>query len=384
MKKEDLLNLINDDDLGILSIKQVSASVTTDERLVASFLEINNFVEFNKREPQAGGNISEHQLASRLAGLRADQDKIEKLLDFDEYNLLDTKIKETKSIADIFNDEDFAILDNTDEKIFDLRNVPNRKERVNPGFVARRKPCIDFPKFEPLFASCQKNLKTGHFKLLRLEKHNQLREGTFFVSGGVLGLIEKTYQFEINDQKKLDGRLRVIFENGTESNMLLQSLIKALQDQDGWFVLDHDTLVDSLPSLQDSHTGYIYIVKSLSDNPKISSLNNLFKIGFSTTPVEERVKDAAQDPTYLMAPVKIVSTFECYNFNPQKLEQLLHNFFGSACLDIDIFDANNKRLTPREWFIAPLEIIEKSIELIINGEVLNFKYDSKNQKIILR
>jgi hypothetical protein len=135
---------------------------------------------------------------------------------------------------------------------------------------------------------------------------------------------------------------------------------------------------------EDSQTGYIYIVKSLSDNPGISSLENLYKIGFSTMSVEERVKNAVIDPTYLMAPVKIISTFECYNFNPQKLEQLLHNFFGTACLNVDIFDANNKRFTPREWFIAPLEVIEKAIELIISGGVVNYRYEPTHRKIVLR
>jgi hypothetical protein len=125
-------------------------------------------------------------------------------------------------------------------------------------------------------------------------------------------------------------------------------------------------------------------VKSLSENPKINSIENLFKIGFSTASVEERLRDAMKDPTYLMAPVKIVTTFQCFNFDPQKLEQLLHRFFGNACLNLDIFDEKGKRFTPREWFIAPLDIIEKSIELIISGGILNFKYDSENQKIILR
>ena len=111
-----------------------------------------------------------------------------------------------------------------------------------------------------------------------------------FVLGGILGLIEKTYEFEINDQKKLNGRLRIIFENGTESNMLLQSLIKSLQDYNGWLISDPDTAPEIIVDLKDKHTGYIYIIKSLSTDPKIQSLSNLFKIGFSTIPVEDRIK----------------------------------------------------------------------------------------------
>lgn len=134
----------------------------------------------------------------------------------------------------------------------------------------------------------------------------------------------------------------------------------------------------------DPKTGCIYIVKSLSRDERIQSIGNLYKIGFSSVPVEERIKDASDEPTYLMAPVSIVSTFECYNFNPRKLEQLLHNFFGSSCLNLDIFDAKNQRHSPREWFIVPLPIIEKAVELIIDGGIVNYKYDAKQEKIVLK
>lgn len=385
MKKEDLLNLINDDDLGLLTIKSKNAfAITADERLIASFLEINNFIQENKREPQPGDGPQEHQLASRLKSIREEKNKAKILLDFDEYNLLNVEKKEIKSIKDIFDDDELGVLDSIDKNLFNLNNVPKQKEREIADFIARRKPCKDFDKYEHLFVECQKNLKEGCLKLEKLQKHRQLREGSLFVLGGILGLVEKTYQLEINEQKKLNGRLRVIFENGTESNMLLQSLIKSLQDYNGWIISEHNSALEYILNAKDSHTGYIYILKSLSKDPKIQSLSNLFKIGFSATPVEDRIKNVMEDPTFLMAPVRIVTTFECYNFNPQKLEQLLHNFFGSSCLNIDIFDANNKRFTPREWFIAPLNVIEDAIKLIINGGIVNYRYDLLNQKIVLR
>jgi len=76
-----------------------------------------------------------------------------------------------------------------------------------------------------------------------------------------------------------------------------------------------------------------------------------------------------------MAPVHVVETFECFNLNPQKLELLLHKFFGKVCLEVDVFDKSGKRFTPREWFIAPLPVIEEAIELIISGEIINYTYD---------
>ena len=135
---------------------------------------------------------------------------------------------------------------------------------------------------------------------------------------------------------------------------------------------------------EDKKTGFIYVLKSLSENTKIKSLENLYKIGFSTIPVETRIEKAHEDPTFLMAPVRIITSFECYNLNPQKMELLLHNFFGSSCLNIDIFDQENKRYTPREWFIAPLPIIEKAVQLIISGGIINYRYDADKQEILLR
>jgi len=120
----------------------------------------------------------------------------------------------------------------------------------------------------------------------------------------------------------------------------------------------------------------------LSSDPKIQNISDLYKIGYSNIPVEERVKNAEQEPTYLMTPVKIVSTFKCYNLNPQKLEQLIHTFLGKTCLNFDIFDKNGIRHTPREWFIMPLKVIEEGIEFIISGEIVDYRYDTERQIIV--
>jgi hypothetical protein len=133
---------------------------------------------------------------------------------------------------------------------------------------------------------------------------------------------------------------------------------------------------------EDEASGYIYVLRSKSNDDRILAIDNLYKIGYSNFEVEERIKNAEKDPTYLMAPVKIVTSWKCYNMNAQKLEQLLHNFFGKACLNIDIYDENKQRHAPREWFVAPLGIIEQAIELIISGDVIKYKYDHENFTII--
>lgn len=391
MKKEDLLNLINDDDLGLLAVKQKNSSVITgDERLIASFLEINNFIEEHNREPQSGNGLQEHQLASRLKSMREDKKKAAILLDFDEYNLLDVERKEIKTVADIFEDDDLGLLSSVDESLFQLKNVPELKERNSADYIARRKPCKNFSKYESYFQKCQEDLAKGKRKLCKFTTENQVKKDSFFVLNGILLFIEDIGETHIDKYGKINGRQRCIFENGTESDMLFRSLVQRLYENGHAVSENSDTTeLDLLKNFnvitkEDSQTGFIYVVKSLSDNPKIKSLENLYKIGFSTIPVEDRVKNAQEEATYLMAPVRIITTFECYNFNPQKLEQLLHNFFGTACLNIDIFDANNKRCTPREWFIAPLSIIEKTIDLILSGGIVNYKYDPLSQSIALR
>ena len=135
---------------------------------------------------------------------------------------------------------------------------------------------------------------------------------------------------------------------------------------------------------EDKETGFIYVLRSLSDKPEIRSIKNLYKIGFSKTSPEERIKNASQDPTYLMAPVSIVTAFKCFNMNPQKLEQLLQTFFGSACLNVDVFDGEGKRYIPREWFIAPISIIEQALQLILDGSVVHYQYDPEKEGIVER
>ena len=125
-------------------------------------------------------------------------------------------------------------------------------------------------------------------------------------------------------------------------------------------------------------------MKSKSNKPEIKDIKHLYKIGFSTTTVEERIKNAAQEPTYLMAEVRIIMTYKCFNMNTHKLELLLHNFFGSSCLNVDVFDSLGNRHTPREWFIAPLDIIEQAVQLIISGEIVKYRYDGEKEEIVGR
>ena len=410
MDKDKVLdNIFNNDPLGLLNFKPKNSNArTAAERLLASFQEINNFVDSNGNEPKANpSNISEFQLYSRLKNLKEDETKIGLLKEHDIHNLLPvlefnqvnesqaeySKPKEINSIDDLLSDDSMDILGGDLEGLFDFKHTPKDYERANADFIARRKLCKDFDKYEPTFIEVQKDLANGKRKLIEFKEDN-LREGDFYVHNGVLMLLEKVnisqdeQSFTSGKRIRKDGRTKCIFENGTESNMLYRSLAKILY-VNGRVVTQNidkvnEEFVEKFSNItnEDEEVGYIYVLKSKSKDERITSIQNLFKIGYSKTDVEERIKNAEKEPTYLMAPVGVQGAWKCFNMNPQKLEQMLHNFFGSSCLELDVFDEKGKRHTPREWFIAPIEVIEQAIELIINGKIVNYKFDAENMTII--
>ena len=410
MDKDKILDdIFNNDPLGLLNFKSKNSNTqTADERLLASFQEINDFVDNSGKEPEANiGNISEFQLYSRLKNLKEDETKISFLKEHDTYNLLPVleynqvnepqaeygKPKEINSIDDLLSDDSMDILSGDSEGLFDFEHTPKDYERANADFVARRKPCRDFDKYESIFIELQKDLANGKRKLIEFKEDN-LREGNFYVHNGVLMLLEKVnisqdeQTFSSGKRIRKDGRTKCVFENGTESNMLYRSLAKILY-ANGRVVTQNidkvnEDFIEKFSSItnEDEKAGYIYVLKSKSKDERITSIQNLYKIGYSKTDIEERIKNAEKEATYLMAPVSIQGAWKCFNLNPQKLEQLLHNFFGNSCLEIDVFDEKGKRHTPREWFIAPIEIIEQAIKLIINGKIVNYKFDAENKTII--
>ena len=379
MDKKDLLDLINDDDLGLLDIEKKSVSATPDDRLSESFMEINEFFSLHDAEPKSGGDIHEHKLASRLKHIRENKEQKDFLSKFDIHNLLKTSAKELDTVSDIFADDDLDLLSIEDSSVFNIKNVPEiRQDRSDPDFVAQREICADFDQYQHLFAQVQRDLKAGTKKLATFVE-SEMKQGDFFVLSGVLIYLEKVSNPYRGNSQKINRRTRCIYENGTESSVLLRSLGKRLSEV-GYSVKNSDEIIEQMELGQES--GYIYILKSLSEDPQIQSLKNLYKIGYSTTTVEERVKNAANDPTYLMAQVSIVSSYKCYNMNPQRLERLLHRFFGNSCLYIDVATKTGNIHAPKEWFIAPLEVIEHAIRLMLNGEIVNYIYDRTSDKII--
>ncbi len=410
-KKYDSLDeIFNDEEFHLIDDgkkNKGSEAKTEEERLIDSFLDINNFIEENNRNPQfSQENFFESQLYYTLKGMQDNPEKIQSLKPFDKFNLLpdtDTnevheekptykknkKEKKVTSINDILNDDEIELLDNDTAGLFEFKHTPKDYDRASADFVARRKPCKNFEQYKPVFTAIQKELAAGKRKLVPFKEDN-LREEEFYVHNGILFYLESVTftreekYFPDGSRSRKDGRTRCIFENGTESNMLYRSVAKALysngqavtqntDEANKEFLKKFGSVTD-----EDKEAGYIYVLKSKSKDSRISSISNLYKIGYSKTDITERIKNAEKEPTYLMAPVEYIAGWQCYNMNPQKFEQLIHNFFGKACLEIDVFDEKGKRHTPREWFIAPLNIIEQAITLIISGEIVKHKYDGDN------
>ncbi|MDA7837688.1 GIY-YIG nuclease family protein [Candidatus Pelagibacter sp.] len=387
--EEELKKILNEDPLGILKVR-ISKRIVADQILKDSFNEINNFIDKNGIEPTESANILERKLYSRLKQLRKNFAKASILRDIDKYSLL-VNVKEIETVDDILENDVLGLLDNDQENIFDLKNIP--KNRTKTDFVARRKICNNFRDYEDNFRKIQKEIKEGKRKLIIFKEHH-LKEDRYFVLDGITLYLEKIEDKNIKKfegktgDKRNDPRIRCIFENGLESNMYLRSLSKELYNNGSTVIHSNDEALEEFSkgfngiSDEDNATGHIYVLSSLSKKPEISSIRDLYKIGYCTSMIEDRIKNAENETTYLMAPVKIISAYKTFNLDPQKFESIVHNFFSERCLDVKIADKKGSYKMPKEWYIVPIKIIDQAIQLIINNEIQNYKFDHLQNRIV--
>lgn len=401
-KKLSLDDIFNDDDFGLLDSKPKTSNVKSEEdRLIDSFEEINDFYDKNKREPNTS-SMFEYGLLAKLKNFKQNEEQKIILKPFDRHNLLGHVEIEKPSIDDILSEVDELDLISSSEDeldIFKFKHTPKIEERAETDFVARRKPLKekDFEPYEKMFYQVHKEIKEGKRKLLQfkdIEKH--LKEGQFYISDGVMLYLEEVnferynYKLSKNTTRRKDGRTRIIFENGTVSNMYYRSLGKAIYNN-GKMISNTDNKSEqelfvnaNLINEDDIQTGWIYVLKTKSNKPELTSIKDLFKIGFTKISVDKRIKNAKNEATYLYSDVEKIATYKCYNRNAEKLESLLHRFFASACLDIVLYNENNQRINPREWFVVPFNVIEEAINLILNENILDYEYDSIDKAIILK
>ncbi|MDM8160585.1 GIY-YIG nuclease family protein [Labilibaculum sp. K2S] len=400
-KKPTLDDIFNDDNFGLLESKAKTSNVKSEEdRLIDSFEEINSFYDKNKREPSTS-SMSEYGLLAKLKNFRQNEEQKIILKPFDRHNLLGHVEIEKPSLDDILNEvDDFGLLSNDDElSIFKFNHTPKPEDRAETDFVARRKSLSEeeFAPYEEMFHKVHQEIKEGKRKIKTFHNiEKNLHVGDFYVMDGILLYLEtadlkrEEWEQKSGNRVRIEGRTKTVFENATYSNMLFRSLGKQIQ-KNGKLVTNTDAKSEqemfvnaNLIAEEDMQTGWIYVLKTQSKNPELTSIKDLYKIGFSSTSVDERIKNAKNEATYLFAGVKKVATYKCYNRNADKLEILLHRFFANACLDIDLFNEKGQRLNPREWFVVPFEVIEEAIKLILNENIVNYAYDSNSKKVKLK
>lgn len=372
--------------------------MTSSDRLIAGFQRIVEFVEANGRRPQKDADRKERSLYNQLKGILSDPAKKERCRPYDSVGLLDDvsgqMVSEPLSayglpvqmpeqqLEAIFADPLLDDVGQAGGSLFDLPDYMKRKleERREADYVAQRVKCEDFGSFEAGFKAVHAGLKSGKYRLIKF-KEAHVAPGRYFVEDGILVYIAGMDQVEKNRHGRKNGRTRCIYENGMESGIYMQTLCKNLYHT-GYTVQDLSAVEEDYlkkhfsVTSNDVESGLVYVLRSLSDDPEIKSIPNLYKIGFTTTPLEVRIANAKNEPTYLCADVKVVATWRVYNVKSSTFETLIHKLFNDVQLQITV---DGKK--PREWFVVPFHVIEQAVNYMINGK--SIAYDKNIEQLVV-
>ena len=400
--------------------KQLNRPAGVDEKLFHAFVQITEFFEQKGFEPSLdSAEFEEKSLATKLKSIRSRYGKNEQLRFLDTHGLLvapdTTKENETlekdRSSRDVEEDRhpstqpDVIIpdddMDNASgdisaflsklgepqDSIFQLKHVKHSSEKSDAiDYVAQRVRCPNFHEFEPLFEAANRQLEQGIREAIPFRKEYEIETGQFFILNGIMAYIaEIGEEYEKNGKK--NARMRVIFSNGTEGDNLKRSLATELyKDEHGRRITDPKTrgLFSKTPEEEDIGTGTVYVLQSLSEHTRISPIKKyIHKIGVTKGAVKTRIANAENDPTYLLADVKVVAEFKIYNVKASKIEKLLQAYFDKARADITIEDRFGKPVRSTEWFFVLPHAIKEAVDRLIDGSLGQTYYDPKQAKIRL-
>ncbi len=362
-----------------------------EERVIAGFEEIQRFAETHGRGPQHGAerDIFERLYAVRLDRLRALEEYRTLLAALDHQGLVtgpgNIGLPTNEPMDD---DELLAELGEMPgaPSITELRHVRASAEKQAAEEIANRQKCEDFVRFKPLFAQTQKEIESGIRQTRPFELKAEIRPGSWFIVGGQKAYVAEMGDIFSNDQRRTDARLRVIFDNGTESNLLMRSLQRALHKDDaGRRITDPDAgpLFGDQWKDGDTESGTIYVLRSRSNHPFVAEHRDLIhKIGVTGGRVESRIANAAHEATYLLADVEIIATYKLADINRTALEALFHRIFAPAQLDLTIQDRFGHPVRPREWFLVPLQIIDEAVRRVRDGSIAGMVYDPKTAHLV--
>jgi len=381
-------------ELGVdVAPKKTAVRTPREERIITGFEDIQRFAAEHGRAPQHGEtrDIFERLYAVRLDRLRASEECRRLLVDIDRDSLLSTDGVSEPGTA--FEYDDAALLAELGVEaeppadITQLRHVRPRAEIVAAEEIARRKRCADFDRFAPLFEAVRRDLDTGTRETRRFREDASIRQGEFFILGGQIAYVaEVPGELTTTEHGHAQGRLRVIYDNGTEGDNLLRSFQRALyKDETGRRITEPAAgpLFGDDAGDDDLESGTIYVLRSLSDHPDVTACRNLIhKIGVTGGDVEARIANAVLDPTYLLAEVEVVTTYRLYNINRTRLENLLHRVFAPARLDISIPDRFGNPVRPREWYLVPLRVIDEVVGRIRDQSITGLRYDAATATLL--
>ena len=363
-----------------------------EERIIAGFEDIQKFFEANGRAPRHGEglDIFERLCAVRLDRLRAMPEARVLLEGLDVHSLLAEQTGHKRPKPEALDDDALMAELNTglagDDDISLLKHVSSHEERRAAEEIANRATCQDFELFKPLFQQPESDLQAGFRQTRPFGRDASVATGNFFILGGQLVYVAEIGETIKAPNGESDARLRVIYSNGTESNLLRRSLQHALYKDEGGRRLTEPNagpLFGETLEADDIESGIIYVLRSLSDNPFVAEHRELIhKIGVTGGKVEDRIANAAHDSTYLLADVEVVASYKLAEINRAKLENLFHRIFLAAQLDLTIPDRFGNPVRPREWFLVPLHVIDEAVRRIRDGSITDMVYDPKSARLL--
>lgn len=384
------------DALGVEAVPLKTGGRTPrEERIIAGFEDILRYHQTHGRAPLHGEDrdIFERLYAVRLDQIRKLPEAHALLADLDAPGLLAGRAAAQLDVDALDEDALLAELGVDgpagQSDITVLRHVRPYVEIKAAEDIANRTPCQDFDRFKSLFEEAAAGLKTGLWLTKPFVKNASIEVGDFFIIGGQVAYVAEMHEGAKTKDGRDNPRLRVVFDNQTESNLLLRSLSRSLYPDGNTPVgrrlikMDDGPLFGSAAEPDDIESGTIYVLRSQSSHPFVVEHRELIhKIGVTGGEVEKRIAGASKDATYLLADVEVVATYKLHNLSRTKLEGIFHRLFGAAQLDLTIEDRFGHPVKPREWFLVPLHVIDEAVQRIRDGSVTEVIYDPKTASLI--
>lgn len=378
-----------------------AAGQTAEEaRVIAGFEVIQSFVARHGRLPRVEGarDIFERIYAVRWGRIKGSPEHRALVEPLDHQGLLEERGQtaqgeavDVDALAELLMGEGLegGLGELKHVRSHEVRQAAEAAQRQAAAELANRKRCKDFKRFRPLFEQVQGEVETGLRQARRIQAgEREIEQGDFFVLGGLTLYVAEVGPLLKKTAGEADRRLRVIYSNGTESDLLLRSLQRAFYDDPGARRLASPeggqlTLGGTLEP-EDVGSGTIYVLRSLSEHPQIAENRALIhKIGVTGGRVETRIANAEHEATYLLAKVEVVALYTLVGINRTRLERLLHRIFAPARLNITIQDRFGKPVQPEEWFLVPLAVINEAVERIKDGSITSYVYDPTVAGLVL-